>query len=61
MSEPSWIEGHCAECHYPVICTQPELFTCYDYRYYCSNMECKNHAPGESIADQDDLPEWVNE
>lgn len=49
----SWIfKDHvCKKCGYEIVVTQGKMW---DYRYYCSNLDCKNHKEVEDLGDQED-------
>ena len=47
----SWFCGICNDCGFNLIVTQGRKW---DYWWYCSNKECKNHHPGEDLSDQQD-------
>jgi hypothetical protein len=63
VPESSWMKGHCIDCDYPVVVTQPSDVTkyngkYYDYSWYCSNPDCDNHSPPVGTGDMI-YPEWV--
>lgn len=56
----SWILelGDCKDCGYKIIVTQGKKW---DYRYYCSNPDCKNHTDIRDLGDTEDFPEYVKD
>ena len=56
----SWFTGHCKECGFNVVVTQPDndAHPYDDYWWYCSNKPCKHHAHGEHTGDLE-TPAWV--
>lgn len=53
MGNSSWLleDSICNTCGYEIVVTQG---TTKDYRYYCSNLECKNHTIVEELYDDED-------
>lgn len=56
----SWFCGFCVKCDFPVVVTQPGKGFLADYRWYCSNPDCKCHSYKEHSYD-DEQPEWVKD
>jgi hypothetical protein len=57
MSGLSWLKSTCKECDYPVVVTQGKKW---DYRWYCSNLECIHHECVDDLGDME-WPDWVND